>query len=103
MSDRAPDLYDNIVGPLRHIVGDAPVDGRELLDALEVLVDQESERATDWLAEHEAVVRATERERIAQAIEAIVHEPDACLTESQMIQIARDARIARNQEAAAHD
>lgn len=97
--DQARDQRDAAVGTLAAVAALA-----DEADRMHGRVRTERLRAV--LTDHAdtlAKVRADERERIAQAIEAIAQEPDACLTESQMIQIARAAAIARNQEAADHD
>lgn len=48
----------NLVKPLRHIFRDQPVKADEVIDALEVLLDQEIENAATVLAERERLPKA---------------------------------------------
>lgn len=59
----AREAMGNVAGPMRRIFG-GDVMARELLDALDVLVEQEVEQLADLIRARDAEVRADERAKV---------------------------------------
>lgn len=65
--EEAREAMGNIAGPMRQIFGRG-VMARELLDALDVLVEQEVEHVADLIRAREAEVRADERAKVRYVV-----------------------------------